>query len=319
MRLAPRLAPPTIPHRSGIVRSDGRLPSRGLPPVLRTTRGLLGAHRLGKRPADLADVLARIATAGPATASLRAMLRIATPESDEDSAAFLASAARAGLGFRALFNQPLAISTVNQVFKSGAYWAKVLKYAQVGNLQAIMDEYVLVLNESLGLMGHAPGERAEKIAVAIATAASLRTPSLGFDEIARDGKGAYTLKLRRVRCRYAMRFGDEKSEGVEEVTRSADVRLAFNSPFRPFILATTSIGQEGLDFHQYCGALEPALQSGRTGTARGPGAPLQGSCDPPKSGQAIWALSRSPLRGRADRPLGASVRPRLQGPLGRSE
>ncbi|MBK6447179.1 MAG: hypothetical protein IPF81_18335 [Bacteroidetes bacterium] len=25
-----------------------------------------------------------------------------------------------------------------------------------------------------------------------------------------------------------------------------------NSPFRPFILATTSIGQEGLDFHKYC-------------------------------------------------------------------
>jgi hypothetical protein len=28
--------------------------------------------------------------------------------------------------------------------------------------------------------------------------------------------------------------------------------MAFNSPFRPFVLATTSIGQEGLDFHQYC-------------------------------------------------------------------
>jgi superfamily II DNA/RNA helicase len=29
------------------------------------------------------------------------------------------------------------------------------------------------------------------------------------------------------------------------------VRNAFNSPFRPFVLATTSIGQEGLDFHYY--------------------------------------------------------------------
>lgn len=27
---------------------------------------------------------------------------------------------------------------------------------------------------------------------------------------------------------------------------------AFNSPFRPFVLATTSIGQEGLDMHRYC-------------------------------------------------------------------
>ena len=28
--------------------------------------------------------------------------------------------------------------------------------------------------------------------------------------------------------------------------------FAFNSPFWPFVLATTSVGQEGLDFHLYC-------------------------------------------------------------------
>ena len=30
---------------------------------------------------------------------------------------------------------------------------------------------------------------------------------------------------------------------------------AFNSPFWPFVLATTSVGQEGLDFHCYCHAV----------------------------------------------------------------
>jgi hypothetical protein len=30
------------------------------------------------------------------------------------------------------------------------------------------------------------------------------------------------------------------------------VQQAFNSPFRPFVLPSTSIGQEGLDFHPYC-------------------------------------------------------------------
>jgi uncharacterized membrane protein YkvA (DUF1232 family) len=34
--------------------------------------------------------------------------------------------------------------------------------------------------------------------------------------------------------------------------RKSVVREAFNSPFWPFILATTSVGQEGLDFHLYC-------------------------------------------------------------------
>ena len=33
------------------------------------------------------------------------------------------------------------------------------------------------------------------------------------------------------------------------------MRTAFNSPFWPFVLATTSVGQEGLDFHQYCHAV----------------------------------------------------------------
>jgi hypothetical protein len=36
------------------------------------------------------------------------------------------------------------------------------------------------------------------------------------------------------------------------VTRADHVRKAFNSPFWPFVLATTSVGQEGLDFHTYC-------------------------------------------------------------------
>ena len=33
------------------------------------------------------------------------------------------------------------------------------------------------------------------------------------------------------------------------------MRAAFNSPFWPFVLATTSIGPEGLDFHPYCHAV----------------------------------------------------------------
>jgi len=37
--------------------------------------------------------------------------------------------------------------------------------------------------------------------------------------------------------------------------RSGQVRTAFNSPFWPFVLATTSMGQEGLDFHCYCHAV----------------------------------------------------------------
>jgi superfamily II DNA/RNA helicase len=45
-----------------------------------------------------------------------------------------------------------------------------------------------------------------------------------------------------------------KGEGDDskKVNRKESIRNAFNSPMRPFVLATTSIGQEGLDFHNYC-------------------------------------------------------------------
>ena len=46
-----------------------------------------------------------------------------------------------------------------------------------------------------------------------------------------------------------------KDDSGQVLARIGSVRQAFNSPFPPFILATTSIGQEGLDFHCYCHAV----------------------------------------------------------------
>ena len=48
---------------------------------------------------------------------------------------------------------------------------------------------------------------------------------------------------------------DERRDEDGAETRPDALRHAFNSPFRPFVLATTSIGQEGLDFHVYCDRL----------------------------------------------------------------
>ena len=65
-----------------------------------------------------------------------------------------------------------------------------------------------------------------------------------------DGE-ALTIGKFQMRGRFAMRLADYKDE-EGAVARLGGVRDAFNSPFRPFVLATTSIGQEGLDFHPYC-------------------------------------------------------------------
>ncbi len=58
-----------------------------------------------------------------------------------------------------------------------------------------------------------------------------------------------------MRCHFALRFGEERADDGRVVTRTEQVRQSFNSPFWPFVLATTSVGQEGLDFHTYCHAV----------------------------------------------------------------
>ena len=57
---------------------------------------------------------------------------------------------------------------------------------------------------------------------------------------------------RRLRNHFAMRFGVQERDDGKAGGREGQVRQAFNSPFWPFVLASTSVGQEGLDFHAYC-------------------------------------------------------------------
>jgi hypothetical protein len=96
-------------------------------------------------------------------------------------------------------------------------------------------------------MDHEPADCARQVGEVVEEALTLRAATLTFDEICVERE--VQMESRGMRCRYALRFDPkDASEGM----RSTDVRMAFNSPFRPFVLATTSIGQEGLDFHQYC-------------------------------------------------------------------
>ncbi|WP_019568605.1 hypothetical protein [Thioalkalivibrio sp. ALMg13-2] len=55
-----------------------------------------------------------------------------------------------------------------------------------------------------------------------------------------------------IRCRYILGFGDMRGDNGGAVARAGLGTGRFNSPFRPFVLASTSVGQEGLDFHSWC-------------------------------------------------------------------
>jgi hypothetical protein len=77
--------------------------------------------------------------------------------------------------------------------------------------------------------------------------------NLGTSSIKVDGLNSFLKEKRRnLRCHYAVDLGNQRVETEDGKKRIKGIRHNFNSPFRPFVLATTSIGQEGLDFHTYC-------------------------------------------------------------------
>lgn len=53
------------------------------------------------------------------------------------------------------------------------------------------------------------------------------------------------------RAAYAHEPGATESTEVPRI-RTDELRKAFNTPFWPYVLATTSVEQEGLDFHAWC-------------------------------------------------------------------
>ena len=210
---------------------------------------------MGGAADSVVNTLAMAALGSPAVVALRALLRLhdkrcADACSDEMA---MGLAARIALAFRDMFNQAESSVLVRprRKARTAPYWSAVLSYCLGGNLQAVMDEYMHILNE--------PDRKLSDICDEIVSALSLRSGALGFDEIV-HAPGVTTtgiaLKQRKMRCRFAMRFGESATDDVtyrsSDIIRPTQVMSAFNSPFRPFVLATTSIGQEGLDMHRYC-------------------------------------------------------------------
>jgi len=211
-----------------------------------------GKLDLGSIPEDLPQTMAYLALGSPAVCALRALRRVA-PTLAYDDPALMTAAAGVANAFRTMLNLPETQCLLQMTKAGDSLWEKALVYAIQGNLQATMDEYMHVLRESLGLIDHNDRETVTEISEAIQDALSIRTSLLYLDEFSRS-RWTRRINTERfsVRCRFALRFADIKDDSNAVLHRAGIVREAFNSPFRPFILASTSIGQEGLDFHTYC-------------------------------------------------------------------
>ena len=226
-----------------------------------------GAKALGRRPEDLYGVLAELALGGPAQCALRAVRRVVGLPTDHE--AVLSSATGISEAFRSFFNAPevTAIVAVAQSEQSDSeratgvarYWRDVVRHSIDGNLQAVLDEHAHVLRDWLGYVSlgnlEQQTEAANDIASKIGEALRLRTSALRVDIPRRsEHDNGQVLRAHRMRTRFAVAFGDQTLDDGGQA-RVGAVSAAFNSPFWPFVLASTSVGQEGLDFHLWCHAV----------------------------------------------------------------
>jgi superfamily II DNA or RNA helicase len=75
----------------------------------------------------------------------------------------------------------------------------------------------------------------------------------------REINSSINIRKPSIGSRFVRSFNDRKIEGSDDHKinniNQKSLKTAFNSPFPPYVLVTTSIGQEGLDFHRYCDAI----------------------------------------------------------------
>ena len=240
-------------------------PGRGLRAHLAEAMAMVeyGREALGRPPDDLVDVLAELAVGGPALCALRMISSVCKLSMFDDYA--VANAAWVGAAFRSFFNAPEVTAVVTSGNpeepdtdeSGGRYWRDVVRHSIDGNLQAVLDEHGHVLRDWLGYLSLADDNRrntaADDFAYVIAEALDMRTSSYRVDIPGRVRSG-HAIKQHRMRTRFAVTFGNQTlDEGGE--ARIESVSRAFNSPFWPFVLTSTSIGQEGLDFHLWCHAV----------------------------------------------------------------
>jgi hypothetical protein len=223
-----------------------------------------GSTALGRPPEDLVRVLSEIAVGGPALCAMRALRSVTgLPLASER---MLWKAARVAAAFRSYFNAPEVTGVIVGRRAGGPepeeattrYWQDVVRHCISGNLQALLDEHTHVLRDWLGHLNLDDDERrvaaADDIAATLAEALEVRTSSFRVDVPRRSNGRKVQLDEPRMRTRFAVAFGNQTLEGGGEA-RVESVSNAFNSPFWPFVLTSTSVGQEGLDFHLWCHAV----------------------------------------------------------------
>lgn len=184
-------------------------------------------------PANALDLLTDMAIASPGVCLLRILI-------DREDAK--KEAQEAADGVVSLFNRSIANSIIDRLQQKRhgeeTYLDGVMDYCAAGNLQAVLDEFYHLCDSPEDFLDRMQHVFIEDSQLYIDTDCSF---------------GKQEGKKTSMAVSFALPFAKIKNTSDDKTAkRSNNVRLSFQSPFYPFVLASTSVGQEGLDFHWYC-------------------------------------------------------------------
>ena len=178
-----------------------------------------------------------MAVASPAVCMLRILNNSMKPD-EADINYDSANARDVAESIVALFNRRENSAAVELSTPKGLkYYEQVLYYCVMGNLKSVLDEYCHMIDE---------GKHADLLVDKLNATFISATPYRIHTTDSYCKEGGKPMPMRR-----SFAFDYAKVVQDKNLKHNGTLQQAFNSPFRPFVLATTSVGQEGLDFHWY--------------------------------------------------------------------
>ena len=197
------------------------------------------------RPSAL-DSLVSYALSAPGVVVGRSLYRHWSGAVSEHGYAYALEAAWSGL--RNYLDQRWFFAALRR--KKEKYPDVIRRAILEGNLESVLDEHLWIISQLRSL-------REQELANELLDGLSVKT---GLFFLHPPGqKDGETFSLR---CHVAMPFVEGRAASAHETgttesakaprIRTDELRKAFNTPFWPYVLTTTSVGQEGLDFHAWC-------------------------------------------------------------------
>lgn len=217
----------------------------------RAAAGLRDPASLGPPPRNLARVLAELAIGGPGPVALRSLCAATAIDIKKPGEDVVGHAARIAWALRGLLGRPDATWVIQRsIPKQGLdHWRRVLRYCCEGGLAPTMDEYLHLIRDDEP--ADTAVQQVKRVADHVALVAGLEPLLVRGDDATAPKSGRLPFKQGTLASRFAAPFGATTTESESSIHPDT-VRRAFNSPFWPWVLVTTSVGQEGLDFHRYC-------------------------------------------------------------------